>query len=501
LKTKVLKLVLLLLTFSFADELTISDGEFISNNLYSVAVKDSFIAITPSNALNFSTINSTSSGDLNWSGVKNISTYGDTLGGLSARVGVFMDSLVSVAILESDVVGEVVLLYSELDAFAGEEHSVENIYNYSGVALSDSLEFYGFNGVFYNEQAYLAAYDGGVLVTDISGEDAKVLIPFDDTIHQLSSYSLDAELADSQKVLSVEKIGDTLFALTNTHLLKTAFANIAWSSDSLPFEIFNETGDVGFSPYGLSSDGVNLYILGVNGSGSIISTRKDGVYSNSEIEKRVSQISPVGNNNLILLDESQASVPLSVFDVTSGEIDEQMSEQLRARITAVSGFNYENARYRGISFSSFNENYTFAIATSLGLLYDDNFSFSSRGKFTLVRRKVSIASGLDQVYAVPTIMSGDVDRVYLEYSLSSDDRVSILIYDYNLDFVTKIVDGEFRKKGSSNSTGHSSDNQYDYWDGTVTNRGGRTVAPGLYYFRITAEKGGRAFGKIIIAKD
>lgn len=147
------------------------------------------------------------------------------------------------------------------------------------------------------------------------------------------------------------------------------------------------------------------------------------------------------------------------------------------------------------------------IATSDGLFFSradqpHNGVFDS---LLFVKRAPAIESGLNETYVYPGILALDrhwyIDpdkkpEVRFAYSLSKDAKVTIRIYDYNMDLVRTVVDGESRRAGSSRSSGRSSQ-PADSWDGT--NRYGKTVAPGVYYYKITTSLGGRAFGKIIVA--
>ncbi len=68
-----------------------------------------------------------------------------------------------------------------------------------------------------------------------------------------------------------------------------------------------------------------------------------------------------------------------------------------------------------------------------------------------------------------------------------------------MDFVCRVIDSEAREKAGA--SGQSGERATDYWDGTFSNDGGRTVAPGVYFFRITTDRGEQGFGKIIVAKN
>lgn len=141
------------------------------------------------------------------------------------------------------------------------------------------------------------------------------------------------------------------------------------------------------------------------------------------------------------------------------------------------------------------------IATENGVYYslDEHADEANAVPFTYESRKVPVASNLDRVYAVPSIINDLCYECVFVYNLATDDHVTIDIYDYNMDHVVRIIDGEFRKAGKNRKDGRSTVPIRDRWDGTMDNRNGRPVAAGVYYFRIRAEEGMRAFGKIIVA--
>ena len=123
--------------------------------------------------------------------------------------------------------------------------------------------------------------------------------------------------------------------------------------------------------------------------------------------------------------------------------------------------------------------------------------------FVYVHRERKIEGGLKESYAYPGILSGNFStptRSIFAYSLSKASKVSITVYDWNMDLVKNVITNEDRRAGKDDplGNGRSTDRTRDFWDGT--NNAGRRVAVGVYYFRITAQTGERSFGKIIVAK-
>jgi hypothetical protein len=142
------------------------------------------------------------------------------------------------------------------------------------------------------------------------------------------------------------------------------------------------------------------------------------------------------------------------------------------------------------------------IATSEGFFvsWDETAGDSGvSGSFRLIRRDRVIKNGLAETYALPGIITDDPrwsPKAVIVYKLTRDANVTIRIYDYNMQYVKSIVENAPRKAAAP--LGRSTDSRSDVWDGTTAS--GRPVAPGVYYFKITASTGERSFGKVVVAK-
>jgi hypothetical protein len=126
---------------------------------------------------------------------------------------------------------------------------------------------------------------------------------------------------------------------------------------------------------------------------------------------------------------------------------------------------------------------------------------SSTDEFRLLRRDKAIAANLKETYALPGIISDNAgitgaSSATFVYKLGKDARVTIRIYDFNMQHVRTVVENAPRK--AATATGRSTDSRADVWDGTTSS--GRVVAPGVYYYKITTSSGERSFGKIVVAK-
>jgi hypothetical protein len=121
------------------------------------------------------------------------------------------------------------------------------------------------------------------------------------------------------------------------------------------------------------------------------------------------------------------------------------------------------------------------------------------GDFTQIKLSRAIKGGLAETYALPGIITDDPrwsPTTTFVYKLSRDANVTIRIYDFNMQYVKSIIENAPRKAAAP--LGRSTDSRFDVWDGTTAS--GRLVAPGVYYYKITASTGERSFGKIVVAK-
>ncbi|MCL2182632.1 MAG: hypothetical protein FWB85_04085 [Chitinispirillia bacterium] len=138
----------------------------------------------------------------------------------------------------------------------------------------------------------------------------------------------------------------------------------------------------------------------------------------------------------------------------------------------------------------------FATTTGLYVCEPANPAAGDYGKFTLIKYIREVKA--NEAYALPGIIRGGADGRYgkavFVYKLKKDGKVTINIYDYRMSLVKTVVKGGRR----SSKPERSNDPARDFWDGT--SRSGRTVSPGVYYFKITSSGGERLFGKVILAK-
>jgi len=114
----------------------------------------------------------------------------------------------------------------------------------------------------------------------------------------------------------------------------------------------------------------------------------------------------------------------------------------------------------------------------------------------LIRHVRAVKGG--EAYALPGVIRSGLDNRYAKtvfvYKLKKDGNVTISVYDYRMSLVKTVIRGEARSAAAERSTVPAR----DFWDGT--NRDGKRVTPGVYYFKITSTGGDRFLGKVILAK-
>jgi len=352
----------------------------------------------------------------------------------------------------------------------------------AGINL-ETAELHGYKGVSLVDKFYLPLYDAGILVVQ-SGEPSAILIPDSNKIFP-QNYVFTSQLPDSLKPIALSANDSGLTVLTESILWKFRFADSTWTKRSLPTK---------YSWYGLSESSGGTILSGRD-TLTTIHVRDDVDFS---VFSQTDFTSLRYGKSVWYGVSSEGSI--EPIDAQSGEIVESINH-FASRIENASGFGgaYE---IRDLGYSIVGSDTIFTVATSAGFLYSTQAHVDELGKtpFAYVRRDRSLKAGLSESYAVPFIIRENINTIF-EYSLSDDAHVTIDILDYNLDFVCRLVDDEPRLAGSKSSSGQSTNRSKDFWDGSRSGTGGSTVAPGVYYYRITTNRGERGFGKIIVAKN
>jgi hypothetical protein len=187
----------------------------------------------------------------------------------------------------------------------------------------------------------------------------------------------------------------------------------------------------------------------------------------------------------------------------------QTFDKFQARMTKATGGNYPD-NVNGILYApqpgglaqlwiASSANVLPSVNNGLFFSLDEQLGEQNGIAFNYVHSDKKLNTGLKQTYAYPSILNSvNYAKAVFAYSLSKASKVTIRIYDWNMDLVRTVVSNKDRPAGNDQANGRSTNAAEDMWDGTTDS--GRRVAVGVYYYKITAQSGEVSFGKIIVAK-
>jgi hypothetical protein len=344
-------------------------------------------------------------------------------------------------------------------------------------AKSD-MQLYGYDGFFRDNTFFFALGDGGVAT-------------FEEKTYNILSAS---EIVNS---IANDYGGDDFLALSpDGKILKDAKDSIYHLKLQPNNEAFKFVKDV---------DNSSILVLTIDTT--II--KKNNLYRLNEksgekliFEGDISKAVATPDGFIYILD-SDGKLNVLNRNGESSDAAKERNIKLNARFNNVN----TSSDYKfltDISVFGNSSKYSVAFSSNRGVFYSQNEPQNSQNTepFEHFYKAVPLKIGLKQVYAEPGILSASGGDKFctFEYSLEKDDRVTIDIFNYNLDFVCRITENEPRDSVGSNE--RSTVKGIDRWDGTVNNRGGRPVSPGVYYFKITTQKTKlSAFGKVVVARN
>lgn len=392
-------------------------------------------------------------------------------------------------------------------------------------AVDDSVKLSALSSAYANKCWYFACLDGGLVKWDPSTKSQTVFIPGlsgTDVSSVKVTKKKDGSPADtSRRVHDVNSVDSLLAVTTPSKIWLFNASGSVWDS-TIQSSTSNAADSIGyFESAFINGFGKNhpLYC--------IAAVHKKEWKKSDSLNSMFLKYNRAENKWSILLDKAPNAVSFAVngymymisdkneirmYQDTLGDSAVPQSlkismepPEFRDRMIRKTGVDYpdylNDVRYVPRTDSS---GYLW-ISTSNGLFFFGNeIPGKSDGDFTLVKRAPKVKDGLMQTYARPGIlnsadMNGNDTKCVFVYNLSKDASVTIRIYDFNMDLVKTIINGESRKAGNNGGPmGRSTVEGRDFWDGK--NVSGRTVAPGVYYYKITTNNGERAFGKIVVAK-
>ncbi len=108
--------------------------------------------------------------------------------------------------------------------------------------------------------------------------------------------------------------------------------------------------------------------------------------------------------------------------------------------------------------------------------------------------KLRVVEGsLKEIITFPTLFDGSKD-VRLGYKLSKNGKVTITVFNYAMEKVRVIVNGQNRQGGKS----RSEESDIDKWDGKDDS--GRYVSVGTYYVLVESSAGEKGWGKVLVIR-
>jgi hypothetical protein len=119
--------------------------------------------------------------------------------------------------------------------------------------------------------------------------------------------------------------------------------------------------------------------------------------------------------------------------------------------------------------------------------FDEKSDEQNTTAFKYIHSDKKLTGGLKESYAFPGILNSlNGSKAMFAYNLSKASKVTIKIYDWNMDPVKTVIKNRDRPAGNDRANGRSTNAAEDTWDGTTDS--GRRVAVGVYYYTRSARR-------------
>jgi len=344
--------------------------------------------------------------------------------------------------------------------------------------------------IFFDNKFWAPFKDGGVICYDPAVDKAEALRPGVDVPVSPENLSpLDNADKSSSPVLSVTVNGNSILVTTPSKLWSYNKSD-GWSAfDGVPDINSNETFIAAFA----LEDELYSYInTKNNGKDEIALYRAGADYKwHKALNNTPLAVFPAVEGRYYALFENNQAV---MFDGTEEKLT---AHQFRTLLAAAGDDPDPKVNYI-LFLPQAGSVGTLLVATSSGLYFSKSANPVSGvySPMVSIRHIRQVKSG--ESYALPGIIRGGdkYGKAVFVYELKKSGNVTIRVYDYNMSHVKTVINRERRE--AQTASGRSTVPSADFWDGT--NKAGRMVSPGVYYYKITSTGGDRFFGKVILAK-
>lgn len=362
-------------------------------------------------------------------------------------------------------------------------------FRFSGFSNEDETLWPAGGIIFFDNKFWAPFKDGGMICYDPVSRKIEALRPNEEAV---SPENLSPPVnKSSESVLSIAVVGDSLLITTPFKLWYYDNQSNSWSG------LFDGVSGVYFGNEFIAAFMLNdkLYSF-INIKDKIEFYLSDDEYIwNKALNNTPLGIFPAGGGRFYALFENNQA---AMFDGT----EEKLTAHEFRTLLAAAGED-PDPKVNDILFLPRTESEptgTFIAATSSGLYFSKYADPQTNHYPDMISVRHIRKLNSNESYALPGVIRSGSEGVYEKavfvYKLSKNGNVTISVYDYNMNHVKTVINRERRE--ARTPSGRSTVPAADFWDGT--NKAGRRVSPGVYYYKITSTGGDRFLGKVILAK-
>jgi hypothetical protein len=371
--------------------------------------------------------------------------------------------------------------------------------NWPSTALSDTNNDLRLAGItFTNGKFYIASIEGGVISFDPAAGTMRAYQIGGNVSYALSQYTPQGD--SSRRIYGISSFTDdsgkgVVLVTTPARVWEFHPSDSSWDSLSASFD---RTG-MAFEQAATDPAGKTIFAYAIHTASDSVGMFRFSFSQQkwiSAVQAAPGSFSFAGSRYLYMVRDSNAIQLCSIPGDSTGAVLSVVKDSSDFNKRFSNSNTGIPARINDIFYIPLTDSTgNLWIASSNGIFFSQTENPAvTTAPFVYMRYVEKVGGGLKRAYALPGILTFE-QNVRFMYKLSKDAKVTIRVFDFNMDLVKTVISNEVRKAGSA---GSMNDNR-DIWDGT--NRFGRIVAPGVYYFKISTDKGEHGFGKIIVARQ